>query len=178
MSYDQFQTESAGRLSSFHETGTMREAAERWKQLAEENPEMAEAAQKELEWLEQLAAEQAADRELNRDRDLDRLIDGKSEEDRDWERMIDKEVGVDAERALRGLLREEEERQRQEQQPEREKNEGDFLSELVGPDRQHQERPDTFERDWQSKQFEESQDDRDDEEKRERERDRGDDFGR
>lgn len=172
MTFEQFQTESAGRLTSFHETATMRDARERWKEIAAENPELAAAAEKELQWLDELAREQQADRSLGRDRDIDRLIDGKTEDERDWDRTIERELGVDAEQSLRGLLREEEQN---EQGAKKERGHRDFLSDLI-QSRKERDAGETFERDRQSKEAEEKPE-RDDEEKN-KERHRGDDFGR
>ncbi len=88
-SYKQYQRQESGRLLGFHEGYENREAKERWEELAKQDPELAQGAERELQWLEDLAKEQGMDR--YRGIDLDHLIDGKDP----LQRAIDKEFERD-----------------------------------------------------------------------------------
>lgn len=166
LTYKQYQREAAGRLGDFHSDHTGREFRERWEKLAEQDPELAKAAEKELEWLDKIEAEERQDR--YRQVDIDKLIDGYEpweREDRQFWDRIDREMAKESKAGRAEEL--------------------DRLSELSGfkmpweQQEQESERGrewETFESDREVKSQEESQD-RDDRE--ERERDRGDDmFGR
>lgn len=89
MTYKQYQTESAGRLSDFHERYQEREARDYWRSVAANYPEMAKDAERELQWLEQLAQDRP---EKEREPDLDKLLDGLDPFERDMRDIIDREL--------------------------------------------------------------------------------------
>src|SRR5208283_4125047 len=84
----QYQTESAGRLLDFHEKHQEREARERWQDIAENFPELAKDAQRELQWLDRLAQDRP---QKEREPDLDKLLDGLDPVDREMRDFIDRE---------------------------------------------------------------------------------------
>jgi hypothetical protein len=86
--YKQYQTESAGRLLDFHEKHQEREAQEYWQDIAENFPELAKDAQRELQWLDQLAQDRP---QKEREPDLDKLLDGLDPVDREMRDFIDRE---------------------------------------------------------------------------------------
>ncbi len=88
-SYKQYQTESAGRLLDFHEQHQEREAREYWKDLAENYPELAKDAERELKWLDQLDQDRP---QKEREPDLDKLLDGLDPIDREIRDFIDREL--------------------------------------------------------------------------------------
>jgi type IV secretory pathway VirD2 relaxase len=89
-SYQQFQRESAGRLEDFHTDHTTREARERWKDLAKEDPELAQEAERELEWLNNFAKENRGGRQRDTSSvDIDRLADGLTRDEREDRDLID-----------------------------------------------------------------------------------------
>ena len=182
LTYKQYQREAAGRLGDFHSDHTGREFRERWENLAEQDPELAKAAEKELDWLDRMEAEDRQGRPTNVD--IDKLIDGLEPWERDdrqfWER-IDKEMEKD-----------QKERENERGQPDRSDlaDRGWRVEDLFKPREEHEEKqlekepergeegaPDrsweTFESDRQVRSEEDRQEDRE-----EKERDRGDDFGR
>lgn len=89
--YQQFQRESAGRLQDFHETQTTREARERWEELVKQDPELAQAAERELDWLDKYDQENRQERDRDfKEIDIDRLADGLTREEREDNELIDK----------------------------------------------------------------------------------------
>jgi len=164
LTYKQYQRESAGRLGDFHADHTGREFRDRWEKLAEQDPELAKAAEKELEWLEKTQAEDRQDRQGQVD--IDKLIDGLEpgeREDRQFWDRIDREMKQES----------------KERQAEEDLDRARDLGIKMPWEQQEPERGrewETFESDREVRSQEESQD-RDDRE--EKERDRGDDmFGR
>ncbi len=162
LTYKQYQREAAGRLGDFHADHTGRDFRERWEKLAEQDPELAKAAEKELEWLEKMQPE---DRQGRYGRvDIDKLIDGYEP----WERE-DRQMWDRIDREMK-----EESKERQVDDTERSRELG-----IKMPWQQQKQEPErgreweTFESDREVRSQEESQD-RDDRE--ERERDRGDDM--
>lgn len=100
----QYQTESAGRLLSFHERYQTREAREHWEKLAKEDPALAAAADRELAWLDRWELDSKLDnRGRYDDFDLDRLVDGLDRIEREDRRLID-QVLREADRQDRGAL--------------------------------------------------------------------------
>jgi len=165
LTYKQYQRESAGGLGDFHCDDTGKEFRERWEKLAEEDPELAKAAEKELEWLDKMQAEDRQDR--HGQVDIDKLIDGYEP----WERE-DRQMWDRIDREMK-----EESKERQAEDIDRSRDLG-----IKMPWEQQEQEPErgreweTFESDREVRGQEESQD-RDDRE--EKERDRGDDmFGR
>ena len=169
--YKQYQTESAGRLLDVHERYQEREAREYWSEIKEKYPEMAKDAERQLEWLDQLAQERP---DKDREPDLDRLLDGRDP----FDRLIDEELkdlakecesfgdlshignfereGADPLRDLLGLDRQKETEPEEEQDTEKEREdewqtfENDrMLEENMGDEREEDERDygdDLFER--------------------------------
>ena len=216
LTYKQFQREAAGRLEEFHSDHTGRELRERWEKLVEQEPELAKAAEKELEWLDKMQAEERQERqERGGSVDIDRLIDGLEPWERDDRRMweqLDKEMlkelqdrkledrePVEGARSfgeligLKPMEQERKEREEERGQPER----GDLaergfkVEDLFAPQIEREEQQmeqeaergeETADRSWETFETDRQvmeEGGRDDEDREEKERDRGDDmFGR
>lgn len=80
ISYKQYQTESAGRLSDFHERFQTRQMKEYWSAIEENFPELAADARRELTWIESLSKQQTG---IVSEFDFDKLLDGLDQVDRD-----------------------------------------------------------------------------------------------
>lgn len=90
ISYKQYQTESAGRLSDFHERFQTREMKEYWQNIQENFPELAADAMRELQWIESLSEQSPS---IEQDSGIEKLLDGLDQIDRD----IRKVAGPEAE---------------------------------------------------------------------------------
>lgn len=178
----QYQTESAGRLLTFHEKYQSREARERWEKLAKEDPSLAAAAERELDWLDRYEIDAKLENRGRYDEfDLDRLTDGLERIEREDRRLID-QVTREADREHQERLRE---TLGHEKSDERDRQKWD-LDDLLGPRHQRKDKEqereqestvgpswETFERDRQQ------QDQMEREDEREKDRERDDDiFGR
>lgn len=183
MSFRQYQTESAGRLLTFHEKYQSREARERWEKLANEDPSLAAAAQRELDWMDRFELDSKLDNRGPYDEfDLDRLTDGLTRIEREDRKLIDL-VMSEMERDER---LERDERQQQQERGQEHERQRWTIDDLLGPRHQRKEKEqeheqestvgpawETFERDRQQ------QDQMEPEDEREKDRERDDDiFGR
>ena len=86
--YKQYQTESAGRLLDVHEKHQEREAREYWSDIAANYPELAKDAERQLEWLDQIAQDRPM---KDKEPDLDKLLDGLDPFDREMRDFIERE---------------------------------------------------------------------------------------
>jgi hypothetical protein len=163
LTYKQFQREAAGRLLDFHEQYQNQAARDRWKELLEKQPELADQISQELAFISALERESKVERSFGND-DLDRLIDGKECFDRVFDQAVDRE------------FRETTEKHRDQRDDfTHEHDAPSLLDRLVDNGRDDTSR--FFERDRQSQRYERDRDD-DDNERTRYHRDRGDRFER
>jgi hypothetical protein len=89
VTYRQYQTESAGRLLDFHERYQEREMKTYWNDIAEIFPELANEAQRELRWLNDLTGERTGSKS---EPDLDKLITGLEPGERDLHMVVKQDL--------------------------------------------------------------------------------------
>ncbi|CAN5426970.1 hypothetical protein BH10CYA1_BH10CYA1_59500 [soil metagenome] len=89
ITYKQYQTESAGQLLDFHEWYQEKDLQKYWQNIAEQFPELAHDARRELKWINDHAQNRRQD---EREPDLDQLLTGRDENDRFIRDFIEQEV--------------------------------------------------------------------------------------